>query len=550
MRTHLLPILLLTMTLQSVQAQMPTQPQGEEEETELVLPEIVITVEDLNQESVEGLLPSDIELPIPELTLPLPEESALSLSETALPLPPANSDAPTYTSEAPEGRQTPVYSQGAIGAGSSNNVFGTLGLFKLGKDPRFSLSFLHEGLDGYWNGSAYRKAGAFTLNRTDRLDLDVRAQWGPGEFRMETHYREKEDGLQGVNTGGYQTLLFRQWKLAAQYGWAILPDQEFFAEASFLADTRVLTGQAPVSATELAPRIEAGWQIRWGVDDLVRLSVDAEWDTFNRSANQVQEVGLRTGVLGRWEFSPLQGTNLRGEGRILWDGSTRWYFPFQFSADSQWDIWSIGGSVIGESQPMTRNQLWEKNPLLPENSSLLTYSQAEQGWKAGLWGQGIFWESLKVKASVDFELWQSRFDPRELDPTTGLLNLTTFQGQTWLPSLALSWGGATGWSLGLGWVSAFGERLYWDFEHSLEGQAGYVSSDRQWGFQSKVEWLLTRTIPAPQWDLTVFTKLTEGIRLSMEVLDPLSLMMSAGRTGPGGYLRPGFQVKFLTQISL
>ena len=54
----------------------------------------------------------------------------------------------------------------------------------------------------------------------------------------------------------------------------------------------------------------------------------------------------------------------------------------------------------------------------------------------------------------------------------------------------------------------------------------------------------------PELQLSAFYRLTESVRLSLVVVDPLSLLMKEGRKFWGPYEAPGFHVYLGTNISL
>ena len=82
-----------------------------------------------------------------------------------------------------------------LGAGSSYGVLADISLKTLGKDPRFSLSFNHETLDGF---SGQRPGSGFNL-RNDDLNGDLKFRIGSVDTEIGGSFSENESGLQRLS---------------------------------------------------------------------------------------------------------------------------------------------------------------------------------------------------------------------------------------------------------------------------------------------------------------------------------------------------------------
>ena len=163
----------------------PSVGPSDPDETEIVVPELVLEVEEIELQQVTAVLPEEGELALGQVSIPLPGADELEIADDAfsVPLPGAM----------PAAETTSVFSSGRLGAGSANHIVGELSLFKLGADPRFRLRFSHEGLDGY----QFNEAGTGYFSSSNVLD----GWFAGGDDRLraeaEAAFSEKVDGLQG-----------------------------------------------------------------------------------------------------------------------------------------------------------------------------------------------------------------------------------------------------------------------------------------------------------------------------------------------------------------
>ena len=95
-----------------------------------------------------------------------------------------------------------------LGAGTQNMILGSVSLKTLGPDPRFSLQFHHETLDGF---AGHAPGSGFNL-RNDSLDGGLKFRLGGVDTDLAGSFKEDETGLQGLGQGfgaGYSSALTR-----------------------------------------------------------------------------------------------------------------------------------------------------------------------------------------------------------------------------------------------------------------------------------------------------------------------------------------------------
>jgi hypothetical protein len=102
----------------------------EPEEPEIVLPRVLLEIEDLSVETITAGLPEDELLP-EELEVPLPEPEDLVIDEPSIMLSPPRAESTVLTRE--EGKY--VNFEGVIGVGSRNNFMSGFSLYQFEREP-------------------------------------------------------------------------------------------------------------------------------------------------------------------------------------------------------------------------------------------------------------------------------------------------------------------------------------------------------------------------------------------------------------------------------
>jgi hypothetical protein len=172
----------------------------------LVLPTIVLEIEDLSIETIEAVLPEEEELLPPERKVPLPAEEIMEVEE-----PSPDVTLPDYDGTIQQSSSSFV-AEVLLGAGSVNNILSQISFYKLGESPRYKLLFLHEMLDGFSyidseGGLAFRDGGTGFNYRVDSLDGSFRWITSNIETTFEGNFYELEQGLQ--DRADYYSLINR-----------------------------------------------------------------------------------------------------------------------------------------------------------------------------------------------------------------------------------------------------------------------------------------------------------------------------------------------------
>ncbi|TFG59513.1 MAG: hypothetical protein E4H36_13670, partial [Spirochaetales bacterium] len=215
----------------------------EPEEVEITLPPIQAEAEDLLIERLSVDLPQttllppayDLLLPQPEFVRPAPSDIAFDL-----PLPGTDADAPL-----PQSQESVFFSEGIIGLGSMDHMLGDLSLYKVGREPRFSLHFYHTRRDGY----QFAEAGSGFFNQQDGIEGRFSFITDPVSAETEGAYRKETEGLQ--QQGPYDSV---SWSLLSGGGsleLSALKPFIFSVGLSARSANALLTAESPLRAEEI-----------------------------------------------------------------------------------------------------------------------------------------------------------------------------------------------------------------------------------------------------------------------------------------------------------
>ena len=219
-------------------------------EPDIVLPEVILRVEDFSVERLTGAAPGEAESLPPARELPLPAGEEPLLSEPPAP--------PSADAEVSAGRPAPreraLSALAELGAGSSNHLFSQVALRGLGDDPRFSLRFLHETLDGF----AGEGPGSGFDRRQEELEGALKFHLGKAALAIDGGLREEERGLQGQGVTVVSRLL-RTGSLGAGLSWPLAEHWTLSGSLEGDIAQQLLTVQAGAAASvaeqRLAPRL-------------------------------------------------------------------------------------------------------------------------------------------------------------------------------------------------------------------------------------------------------------------------------------------------------
>lgn len=209
---------------------------------DLILPPVVLEVEDLSVVRIEARLPPEEELVPPDRRFPMPEPLALAIVEPALPsVSAAGSGQPAGAAGAA------LATRAVLGVGTLRGITAAVELAAAGT-PQVAFSFAHESLDGF---AGSPPGSGFDL-RDDRLSAEIGVSpWG-ADLDVAASWRDSARGMQRLGgTGGFTTRTARSIGGSVSLSGTPAPWLTLAGGLTVANDELILAGAVPEAITEL-----------------------------------------------------------------------------------------------------------------------------------------------------------------------------------------------------------------------------------------------------------------------------------------------------------
>lgn len=531
--------------------------QVEPKEPAIVLPPVLQKVEDVSQANIDTPLPPDSAPTLPQISVALPEAQNIKVSgATSALTPPAQAAAGGAIASGTQPQST-FFSDGMIGAGSMNEMIGDITLYKVGANPRFSLEFSHQRLDGYLGNESsnvlpYYPAGKGFFYQVDALKGSLSyGSSGPFGFTTTDSYRETQDGLQQLGSGSFGSVTHRF--LSGSFGGSYAASSRFSIGTSLDAtySDMTLAGSQPQTSTEahLHPTLDLGLsfsKVKFGLKTYYGLT-----QTTGQTGYQVQDGGSLLSLSASLPYS------LTFDGSVGLDLDQRigLHVPFSAAIEGVYsDVLSYklyGGYRIDRFDYF---KLWDSYHFLNQGREL----QASPDWYGGVSSQLRLGRGFAIGAGIDYSQASAAVIPSSFVASQQLFGFTQAATQTVGPSVNLSWSPAGPFSLNLGWKGAFLNPGAFApvSTFSLDAELN-AASGRYGGSLSGVADLYNiaqqpqlLSAELPNLTLSGYLRVTRGVLFRLSLDDILSPLLVGGRKLWNTYTEPGFRVVARTQISL
>jgi len=505
-------------------------------EPQLVMPQVILNLEDLSVESVQAQLPPEEELLPPVRPVPVLTEGDLAVGEPVIPAAPVEGEGAQ-----PSPNQRLLSAEIQLGAGTLNLISGSVSLKTLGPDPRFSLAFNHETLDGF----AGHAPGSGYNSRTDGLDGGLKFGIGGVNADLSGTFKEDENGLQGQST--YASALSRTIGGSASFSGAI-DWLTLTATAAGGLDTLTMQGPAPLPSSEIriAPALSA--QAKFGV---VKIGLDAAY-------------GYRTDwyldgsqdYLHRLRLGPTISVDL--PANFVVQGSVAWFVNSAGLSTLPFTV-----SVTGTPLDFLTLSLEGGLNVVPYDAhDILAVSDFAQpaalsddhGWYGAASAQLTLTRDLSATVKASFlQSAQMPVGSAAPDPTTGLYTVTQGPGTELLLNGGLRWGITQYISLSGGWGHEFlAQPLFTPVDQLTAGILGLDPNGRFGAsFTVAAGPTATGTIQQPLLNASAFWKIIEPLKLQLDADDLLGpLVGSRQNLAAPAYVTPGFRLALSLGMSL
>jgi hypothetical protein len=522
-------LLLLVLVALSAGAETLPEPTGP---GDLVLPPIVLEVEDLAAVRIEARLPPEEELVPPDRRFPLPEPGALPIGEPSLP------SASTPVSGAVVAGPSPaIETRAEIGAGVIRDVTASVSLATK-TEPGLEVSFRHDSLDGF---GSHPPGSGFDL-RDDRLSAAVQlAPWGT-DLTVEGTWREHSRGLQGLG-GAYEALTVRSVAAGASIGGDPLPWLSLAGGLDVASDEMVLAGPVPsrISETGVSPSVSATASLgAWTLGLAARYDFHAGTliaDPFEDGHRFRTDLSVAVEAAPGWLLDAAVGWHWTGEGmsafpfHVGMTGTPLPFLTFAFRGGYQ-----ATGIDLGD--------------VLAANALLLPAATVDSaGWFGSLdltLGVG---SAVSATAGLSYARASDRLDAiGTADPGTGLYPVVQRATDGLTLTGGFRWSIAAWLTLSASLVANLPDRPWYEPAGTLNVElAALESSGRMGATLSAAGEAGSAGIPLPRVDLGGFFRVSPAVRLRLDTSD-LFAPLAGPRIELGAFERPGLRVIGTVQL--
>lgn len=514
------------------------------EDTEIIVPELVLEVEELEVEQVSAVLPEEGELALGQVSIPLPGADDLSIDDEAFSVPlPGSAATPQATS---------IFSSGRLGAGSANHIVGELSLYKLGADPRFRLRFAYEGLDGF----QFQPPGSGYFSRSNVIDGWFAASGDRAEIEAEAAFRENALGLQGRSDSFSAGL--RRTTASAEAVFVPEPLISLTGALDGSVGSRILsTARESDAVGELEIAATPSAQARFTIS---AVDVVFESSYFIRALlSENVPLGQNVDLLGGVDLELPSSLTLGARAGIFWEPGDPLEYPWRLSL----------GMLLGEAfeasveggyrvDRITMEEIWDRVPLAGVSSNdALAEIENDGQWYAGVATRWSGATGLTLTGEVDFAAHDAAVDIGAYDgfaeefplQQRSMLRLTSSVNASWRPGQRMQ--------VQAGWSGSFLDTPAGIPTSSIDGSlrvndaserfTGIVEARSDFYPEAAMPWLGVTGAFAP----------SDELEFTLELADLLAPLLEAGRGSLGPvptddypFVEPGFRASVYTRISL
>ncbi len=512
----------------------------EPQEPDIILPMVVMEIEDLSVEDITAELPESPELLTPERGYPLPEAGDLEVEETPFDISvPEEGVSAAYIT-----RRKDLIAEAVLGTGNLNHFFGNVSLFKFGEPPEGKIFFEHEMLDGF----SSKPPGSGYNIREDSLEGMVRFNLSELNFQIDGEFHDLERGLQG--NGDFYSKINRFVTGDAEVKYELSDQFTIKGALNTSVASQLITesgnqASVPEGTTEfiLSPTVTGELQLeRVYLGFSPRLSYRSVSGNPDLSLTRIQAAG-KVGI----DLSDI----FRVDGNIswYWSDNTDHLFPFHLAL-------SVTPSDSFTIQAKAGYRLIEYNLIGVFNDYYLADApdtlEDNHGWFFDLGSRWILSDYWILNAEVSLMDNSGMLTPGEqIDGTTGLFPLYQEESVTLSTDIGARWNILKGLSLRFGLSSELLDRprFFPQYRFSIELDALEQSGKYGGGLTSIFLTGEHEYIQAPLIEVNGFYRIADSIRLSLEIKDLLAPVLDRPRYSWYPYIEKGFSITLKTYIN-
>jgi hypothetical protein len=538
---------------QSPENQAPRRglPNGESvlEESEIVLPEELLRVEEAAPEELDPDLPALDDTTMAALDTPLPEPGVLEVPPELFDVPPpAGQVLPRADTAAGS-----LYSNGLFGAGSMSYIVGAISLYRVGATPGFQFDFSHEARDGY----NFEEPGNGFFDRNDQIGVSVSGRGESLGGEVEGRFTEEEVGFQGLST--YYSATARRVEGAALMDYAASPIATVTAGGTISTAQRIYNSDGATPSprdSELVLSPEASLIISTETTDTT-ISADYRFRSVDGEDDSDDLIQTLRGSIGA-ETSFWSDLILSGDVGVAWRIGTDAVVPFLFGVTAiltEFLTLDVAGGY--ETTERSYSAAWGRLPFLSledlDGDLLLRQDAwfARGGVSVSIWDQ-----TATLEAGAQLEERYGAIDIDAYDPASGYYNYDQITLTRLIPEASLLLEGSW-WRSRFSWQAILGNRSNLEAPQTLGTDFSVFNQTETLRADAILSADLYNTLLAPELTLAGYVSATDSIEISVEVRDIFSFFLDDGRPAVGKevtsdlpFIEPGFLFAVLTRISL
>jgi len=478
-------------------------------EPEIVLPSVVLEIEDLSVENVRTKLPEN-ELVPPEIEVPLPEAKELQIEE-----PPSSFQLPKMGPAPVSGKKGGTFiAEGVIGAGTLNHLLSSFSLFQFDKTPGGKLLFRHEVLDGFSGkpiGSGYNM-------REDRLSGTVK--FGKKRLKTETsgEFNDVEQGLQ--NSGSFYSKIDRLTRGSATVVYALNDKIALNGHLDTSVTTRLLSG-----STEPGSEKSTEYAVTTSLEGTYALSrgyvgLSPRYSYRDGGVQNAYQLN-RAQVKGLFGYDLSDTTRLRGDISWFWSEDLKHQVPFNLSITTYpTDLFSLSAGGGYRIQEFNLSDVLDDFMFADAPGSI----RDNNGWYFTVNSHLNFLQGWVAYGGLKFMNNAAMLSVLEAaDPLTGLFPVTQEKMRRLTSELGVRWIPSATFSAYVSWTSEIMDRpnFYPGNSFSLEASINN-SSGRLGGIVSSVfSTGINDFVQAPIVNIEGFYRVNDSLMFSAEADDLL-----------------------------
>ncbi len=510
-------------------------------EPALILPDIVLRIEDLTVENVIAGLPAEGELLPPPLRVPpLPALQEPAVRDVEPPIAAAGEPG-----AAPAGAGG-LSAEAVVGAGTLSHTYGRVGVYRTGEGPRFSLRFLHDmedGLGGEDPGSGFHQ-------REDRLDADVRLRGDRLEVDSQAQFSDSERGLQ--EQGPYYARTLRDLNGSVDLTYALTDRLALTGALAVDYASDLLSGSSdPLvesrrdSESSLAPRIG----LRYKVEGFEAALVGGY--TYTVGIEELQRV--RVDASASWD--PSERVGLKAQAGWYWSDPIGSLLPFQVSFSAAFSPITLDASAGYRVTQLDWGKLLAIHPF----ADITSDPEDDRGWFADGRLAIAIATGLSLQTRLEWQLEEAMPDPALLPGDAldgaGLFVFSQTRADRLRGSAGLRWNPKPMLGLTAAVDAELFERPTLDPRYVLRLEAEVSQPSGAWGASAAARLELESEgdpsgTAVPFVDAGAFWRVSAPVTLSLEGGDLFAWLVDGPRYRSYPFIEPGTSVILKVQINL